>query len=100
MKTVVMMGQYRQYLLACLLKVVMVVACRQDNHIGEILAEVVMINVIGSIVGRQGEGSVEVLAIMAMWEVKGDLADEIERWKVGHGEEVDIDPCTWRRMAS
>jgi hypothetical protein len=30
-------------------------------------------------VGRQGEGSVEVLAIMAMWEVKGYLADEIER---------------------
>ena len=28
---------------------------------------------------------------MAMWEVKGDLGDEMERWMVGHGEEVDID---------
>ena len=70
MKTVVMMGQYRQYLLVCILKVV---ACRQDNHISEILAEVVMSNVIGRSVGRQGEGSVGVLAIMAMWEVKGTL---------------------------
>jgi hypothetical protein len=52
MKTGVMMGQYRQYLLVCLLKVVMVVACRQDNHISEILAEVVMSNLIGSSVGR------------------------------------------------
>ena len=24
-----------------------------------------------------------VLAIMAMWEVKGDLVDEMERWMVG-----------------
>ena len=91
MKTVVMMGQYRQYLLVCLVKVVRVVACRQDNHVSELLAEVVMSNVIGRSVGRQGEGSVGVLAIMAMWEVKGDLGDEMERWMVGHGEEVDID---------
>ena len=33
MKTVVMMGQYRQYLLVCLVKVVRVVACRQYNHV-------------------------------------------------------------------
>jgi hypothetical protein len=31
MKTVVMMGQYRQYLLVCLVKVVRVVACRQGT---------------------------------------------------------------------
>jgi hypothetical protein len=38
-----------------------------------------MSNVIRSNVGRQGEGRVKVLAIMAMWEVKGYSADEIER---------------------
>ena len=91
MKTVVMMGQYRQYLLECLVNVVRVVACRQDNHVSELMAEVLMSNVIRRSVGRQGEGSVGVLAIMAMWEVKGDLGDEMERWMVGHGEEVDID---------
>jgi hypothetical protein len=37
---------------------------------------------------------------MALWVVMGDLADEIVGWMVGHGEEVDIDLCTWRRMAS
>ena len=76
-------------------------ACRQDNHVSELLAEVVMSIVIGRSECRQGEGSVGVLAIMAVWEVKGDLGDEMERWMVGHGEEVDIDhSCTWRRVAS
>ena len=48
-------------------------ACRQDNHVSELLAEVVMINVIRRSVGRQGMGSLGVLAIMAMGEVQGDL---------------------------
>ena len=76
------------------------IACRQDNHVSELLAEAVMNNFILRRVSRQGMGSVGVLAIMAMWEVKGDLVDEMERWMVGHGEEVDIDPRTWRRVAS
>ena len=29
--------------------------------------------------------------IMAMGEVQGDLGDEMDRWRVGHGEGVDID---------
>ena len=37
--------------------------------------------------GRQGQGSVEV--IMAMGKVKGDLDEEIKRWKVGL-QKVDI----------
>ena len=48
-QTVVRMGQY---LLVCLVKVVRVVACREDNIFNELLAEVVMSNVIGSSVGR------------------------------------------------
>ena len=63
----------KQYLLLCLVKVVRVMACRQDNHVSELLAEVVMINVIRRSVGRQGMGSLGVLAIMAMGEVQGDL---------------------------
>ena len=48
-------------------------------------------NVVKKSVGRQGEGIVGVLAIMAMGEVQGDLGDEMDRWRVGHGEGVDID---------
>jgi hypothetical protein len=54
MKTVVVMGQYRQYLVVCMAKVARVVACRQDNHVSELLAEVMMSNVIRRSVGRQG----------------------------------------------
>jgi hypothetical protein len=57
MKTVVVVGQYRQYLVVCMVKVVRVVACRQDNHVSELLAEVVISNMIGRSVGMQGEGS-------------------------------------------
>ena len=62
-----------------------VVACRQDKQVSELLAEVVMNNMVRRSEGRQGEGSVGVLAIMAMGEVKGDLGDEMERWKMEDG---------------
>lgn len=88
MKMVVMMGQYRQYLLVCLVRVV---ACRKDKQVSELLAEVVMNNVVKKSVGSQGEGIVGVLAIMAMGEVQGNLVNEMERRRLGHGEEVDID---------
>ena len=85
MKTVGMMGQFRQYLLVCLVRVV---ACMHNLQISDFLSEVVMVR---KSVSRQGEGSVGLLAIMAMGEVKGDLGDVIERWRVRHGEEVDIE---------
>ena len=88
MKMVVMMGQYRQYLLVCLVRVV---ACRKDKQVSELLAEVVMNNVVKNSVGSQGERIVGVLAIMAMGEVQGNLVNEMERRRLGHGEEVDID---------
>ena len=47
-------------------------------------------NVVKKSVGRQGEGIVGVLAIMAMGEVQGDLGDEMDRWRVGHGEGISI----------
>ena len=50
-----------------------------------------MNNVVKKSVGRQGEGIVGVLAIMAMGEVQGNLVTEMERRRLGHGEEVDID---------
>ena len=48
MDIVVMMGQYRQYLLVCLVRVV---ACRKDKQVSELLAEVVMNNVVKNSVG-------------------------------------------------
>ena len=42
-----------------------------------------MNNVVRRCVGRQGEGSLGVLAIMAMGEVQGDLVDQMERWSMG-----------------
>ena len=35
--TVVMMGQYKQYVMVCLVKVVRVVACREDEQVSELL---------------------------------------------------------------
>ena len=34
--TVVMMGQYKQYVMVCLVKVVRVVACREDEQVSEL----------------------------------------------------------------
>ncbi len=77
-----------KYLLVCLVRVV---ACRKDKQVSELLAEVVMNNVVKKSVGSQGEGIVGVLAIMAIGEVQGNLVNEMERRRLGHGEEVDID---------
>ena len=52
-----------------------VVACRQHKHFNELLAGVVM--KVGRCVGRQGDWSVGVLAIMAMGEVQGNLDGEV-----------------------
>ena len=50
------------------------VACRQHKHVNELLAGVVM--KVGRCVGRQGDWSVGVLAIMAVGEVQGNLDGE------------------------
>ena len=81
MVAVARVGQFRQFLLVWLVKVVRVVARTLQVQVREQLAGMVKI-VASRCEARQGESCLGVLATMAVGEVQVELGDKLDRWRV------------------
>jgi len=85
--SVVMMGEFKQFLVVCLLKIVRVVARRQDFLLNKQLFETTM-SIIRKCECSHGESCVGVLVNMSLGEVQID-SEEGARWVIKEGEELD-----------
>ena len=87
--SVVMIGEYKQFLVVCLLKVVRVVARKQDSLLNKQLVETIL-SVIRRCECRSGESCVGVLVNMSLGELQIDMEDG-DRWIMKVGEELQKD---------
>ena len=84
-----MIGEYKQFLVVCLLKVVRVVARKQDSLLNKQLVETIL-SVIRKCECRSGESCVGVLVNMSLGELQIDMEDG-DRWIMKVGEELQKD---------